>query len=332
MLQGDVEVDPSGVYGDWVIVTRRPYPNRDGAALTYELWNPLTGATKPGWQSPAGQGDDIAGVAGEWLVTVRSGSSLPFENWSIILRNPLTGEERALAHSDPNVVKAPGLPVRLPRGFAPIVSVSGHRFVWAEFIVRDGIPRERIQIYDFDNGNVSTLVEVDPLQQDLWQPTIGGDHVAWAYRDSPNGPNQLVVLDLTTKQSTSYRVGGDIYSCALSGDGRYLAWDDSYTAKFALDLTSGKKVRYAGSEGWGTFRSGHYLAWQPGRPGPGGYYDLANEEIHFLPTFSEPVVCNLATVMGGWFVWQELHRVIDPNSSSAPDISGSYYYFVRLPS
>ena len=337
MLQDGFEVSPLAAYGNDEIVTgrmkRRPHDPND--TLTYELWNPATGETKLAWRGVPQRQDDVQDVYGDWLLTVRYGLSLPFENWQLILRNLKTDQQLQVAQSDPNVVRIPGLAVRLPNGFAPTASMSGPLVVWPEFVLNpDGDPVKRIQLYNIDDGTTRTLASVDARVEDLWQTSIAGASVAWAHRSTPDGSQELVVLDLRTQVTETYRVGGEIYQCALSRDGRYLAWDDSYTAKYAIDLHTGERVQYASDEGWGTFRSGHYVSWQPRQPGgPGGFYDFANKEIRLLPVFSESsdkIVVNLATVMGDWFVWQELHRTIDPNKLGPPDISGSYYYFVKL--
>jgi hypothetical protein len=334
MLQGGFIVDPIAAYGDdWIVTVRNPRQADPNVASVYELWSPVTGETKPAWQGVPKTQNSVQDVSGDWLLTVRIGLSLPFEDWQLILRNLKTGQQIQVAKSDPNVVKVPGLPLRLPGGLAPIASMSGTLVVWPEFVVNsNGEPVERIQLYDMEKETRETLVSVDPRIEDLWQPSIAGTRVAWAHRAAPTGIQELVLLDLKTGTKTTFPVGGEIFECTLSADARYLAWDDSYTTKYALDVQTGERVQYASDEGWGTFRSGHYVAWQPKQPGGyGGFYDFAKKEVRFLPSFSDPVVVNLATVMGGWFVWQELHRTIDPNKVGPPDISGSYYYFLRLP-
>lgn len=333
MLQGAFTVDPIAAYGnDWIVTVRHPLQPDPSVASVYELWNPVTGETKPAWQGVAGTQDPILDVSGDWLLTDRIGLSLPFQNWQLILRDLKTGEQIQIARSDPNVVKVPGLPLRLPSGLAPTASMSGPLVVWDEFILDSrGQPLERIQLYNVQTGTRRTLASVDPLVEDLWQPSIAGTSVVWAHRSTPNGAQELVLLDLKTGTKRTFPVGGEIYECVLSSDAKYLAWDDSYTAKYAIDLQTGQRVQYASDEGWGTFRSGHYVAWQPRQPGgDGGYYDFSTQQVRFLAPLAAPIVVNLATVMGGWFVWQELHPTVDPNKLGPPDISGSYYYFLKL--
>lgn len=315
-------------YGDWIVLSEQSSTPAPRAATTfvYELWNVHTGERKPGWESAPGTQDWLGEVSGDWLVTVRGGLSLPFAQWRLILRNLKTGEAREIAHDDPNVVHVPNLPVRLPSGFAPEPSISGQRVVWSEFVVGPhGKAEKRIELYDLASGKQSTLVSVDPSAQDVWSPSIAGNEVTWVHR-LVSGSQELVVIDLVTARKRTFPVGGDIYSCALSADGRYLAWDDHDVAKHVVDLDSGGVLQYAGDEGWGTVRSGDYFSWQPFTgsytanamsPGAGGIYDAQTRQVRFVSHQENSTIMS-ATVMGNWFVWQD----------RSP--STRIYYFMRL--
>jgi hypothetical protein len=326
MQQGNELVTPVTAYGNFILLSRGVVPAYPNFRLTYELWDPLTGTTRPAWEGTVNHQDWVLDSSNDWLVTVRTGLSLPFADWELILRNPLDGEEINIAASDPAIADIAGLTPRLPLGFAPTASISGPSVVWVEFYSNAGEPKKRIRLYNLETREARTLVEVDPRVEDVWQVSIGGTKVAWAHSKDPETPQELIVLDLQTSLQSSYSVGGEIYSCALSSDGVFLTWDDNLEAKFALNLESGERVQYAAGEGWGTNMSGHYVAWTPSNPGGyGGYYDLRTKQVRFVRSLDKGFSMNLATVMGEWFVWQEM------NISRAPDRSGSYFYFDRLP-
>jgi hypothetical protein len=320
-------VSPVAAYGDsWFVLSRRR-PGTEAQATAYELWNAVTGERRAGWDSPEGKQDVTGAASGDWLVTVRMGMSLPFSDWQLILRNLDSGEALEIARSDPEVVNVPDLPVHLPTGFAPSPSVSGDRIVWSEFVTDGpGRARLRVQLFDLSSRATSTLTSVDPTREDVWQPSIGGTRTAWVH-ETVGSKQELVVTDLRSGGSRAYDVGGEIYSCVLSADGRNLAWDDNYVAKYVVDLDTGARLQYAGDEGWGTNRSGHFVSWQPSTVsytdnppiynGAGGYYDFNKHEVRFIAHAADSEIVT-ATLMGNWFVWQDRGPTSD------------FFYFLRL--
>jgi hypothetical protein len=228
------------------------------------------------------------------------------------------------------VVHVPRLAVRVPTP-----SISGLRVVWPEFVLDpDGTAKIQIELYDLANEKQSTLLAVDPTLEDIWSPSIAGDEVAWAHRPA-SGPQELVVANLVSGTKKTFPVGGEI-SCALSADGRYLAWDDSPVAMRVLDLDSGEVLQYAGDEGWGILGSGDFVSWQPDiRPGGyGGFYDVQKKQVRFVPRKENSEIVT-AMVMGSWFVWQDRTSPpwSSPPSSSVPTSTNTatdYFYFLRL--
>jgi hypothetical protein len=105
----------------------------------------------------------------------------------------------------------------------------------------------------------------------------------------------------------------------LSGDGRRLAWDDQMTAKYSYDLEFGALTRFASDEGWGVFAEGSRFTWVPAAAfgGTGGYFDTKTGETRRIERRAG-ITTNVATLLGGWFAWQE---VAD---------AGSTYYFEPL--
>lgn len=318
---------PLAADGDWIVLGDRPTSAITGSTYTYALWNISTGERRAGWDAPPDMQDWLGESSGGWLVTVRIGLSVPFADWRLILRNLRTGETREIAHSNPDVEKIPNLPVRLPSGFAPTPSVSGTRVTWSEFVLDPtGAVRKRIELYNLLDGSLSTLVEVVPSVEDVWGPSLAGNRVAWAHRPAAPNSQELVVLDLDNGGTTSFQVGGEIYGCALSADGENLAWDDRYVEKHVINVTNGERLQYAGDEGWGANRSGHYVSWQPltgsytaetASPGAGGFYDFEKGEVRFVAHEEDSTIIS-ATLLGDWFVWQD-------RSPSA-----DYFYFLRL--
>ena len=329
---------PVAAYDRWIVLQTEPFPitpNDENVPRQYSLWDPETGETASGWSAPPGWHDGVFDADGDWIATVRVGFSLPFPEWSLILRNLKTGEEREIAKSDPRVLEVPGLHPQLPSGFAPWPSLSGGKLVWAEYTVdTPGQAKKKIQLYDVAKGTRQTLYEVsDPTVEDVRVPVIRGGKVAWIRSPNGSGEDEIVVRDLESGTEETHRVGGYLYTCALSDDARYLMWDDGYYAKYARDLTTGETVKYATDQGWGTYQSGHYVSWIPGAAygGYGGFYDLEKRVVRFLP-MREDVDTNIAQVMGSWFVWQE--RVsIPPDLPPDEEIvyyEKSYYYFMKL--
>jgi hypothetical protein len=294
-----------------------------GEADEYFLWRPGPGELTPLWQGEAGTQDMVTSAEPPWVATVRTERSLPFAEWALILRNIETGEEQVLARSDERLRDVPGLQPRLPAGFAPQPQLSGARVAWAAIAFdEEGAPRERVHLYDLSTGEDRVVFEVaDPAATGVWSVSIGGSRVAWIHLPAASSPLEIAVMDLETGGIGTMRDVGAPFSAALSADGRYLAWDDSMKAKYALDLDTGERVQYAGDVGWGTFVSGGRVAWAPAtnRGGKGGFYDFAAGEVRYRED-TPGAIMNIALVLGPWFAWQER-----PFAGS-----GGVYHFVPL--
>jgi hypothetical protein len=308
--------------GDSILLAEQPASATNQYVERFKLWNVTTGAVTPLWETPVGQQDFVWDVSGSWMAIVRTGLSLPFAEWHLILRNVTTGETREIAANQAGITETPGLNVGLPTGFAPSPSMSGSRVVWAEFHRgSDGSLHKRIEMYDMADGQEKTLESVAAPAEDVSQPSLAGQEVAWIHRPSADKA-ELVVEQLDTGKRLTVPVDSSVYSCGLTADGRYLAWDIGYQAKYALDLTTGKTVQYAGSEGWGTVRDGNLLSWQPstavGSADKGGYYDTATGLVHFVQPQQPDSMIITATALGGWFTWQDRNQQSDN------------YYFVRI--
>lgn len=340
-LDADHYQVPVAAYGDWIVLSEPASRPVEHQIIKLELWNALTGERQPGWETPPDTQDGVWDHSGDWIVTVRTGLELPFPEWQLILRNLSTGETRVIARADPAVLTVPNVRVGLPSGYAPTPSMSGSRVVWPELVVDpDGTAKKQIEMYDLSDGQRSTLASVDAIAEDMWQPSVAGSEVAWVHRPA-SGPQELVVLDVLSSQKRTFPVGGAIYSCALSADGRNLAWDDDYTAKRVLDLSNGQVLQYAGDEGWGTQRSGNFVSWQPSTvsltsgtksSGAGGFYDFQHHQVRFVaPHVNSEIIS--ANLFGDWFVWQDRSSApwsSPPSAEGSFEPEGEYFYFLKL--
>lgn len=272
---------------------------------TFELWNPATRSAATAWSVPAGQQDWIDGIDGDWVATVRTGLSMPFPVWSLILRNIKTGETRTIASDDIAVRNVPGIRPTLPRGFAPLPSISNGSVVWVETDIdrSTGLPVHRVQLYDLASQTTSTITQDhDARVSDLWSPAISGHYVAWAFVPKSGDPQQVLLRDMSTDATRQIRDPGQVFSLGFTTDGKYLAWTAPGQA-YVESLLTGDRVGFAANDGL-TF-SGHKISWWPqdtGLRSIGGYYDIDTHTVRYVSPPAGTVMA-VAGVAGPWFYW-----------------------------
>lgn len=305
-LRDGFALRPVAALGREVLINVAPEAAGPGPAPEqFALWDPESGAVSPAWVGEPGKQEIVTGADGDFVVSVRTGFELPFADWEILLRRPAAGEVKVVAHSDASVANAPGVEPVLPLGLAPSPSLAGGHVAWVAYEMgNDGRAHRRIRLLDAATGQASMVADVVAgTGQTLDSPSVGGGRLAWIAGDRER--QQIVVRDLATGVDQLVHAEGRPFMAALSGDGRFLAWDDRMTAKYAQDLESGDVVRYATDEGWGVIAAGGRFAWAPAAAygGRGGYYDAAAGVVRLLAAPASKA--NFAQVIGPWFAWQD---------------------------
>jgi hypothetical protein len=320
---------PIAAFGDRFVVQKMYLKRPAEHPVEYEMWDSRTGQFSSLWSVPAGTINEFGVSEGSWLAIVETGYSLPLPKWSLIVRDVDSGEVRTIAESDSRI---PGLAAGIqlgPAGFAPLPAIGAGRVAWTEFFVSDTqIVGKRIQLYDIASQKTTTIAEIeDASKGDLQSPSLGGTDAAWLSWDERGEP-RIVIRSLTSGSTEVFAIGGDPYSCALSGDGRLVAWDDTQyaqqgtRAKYALNRDAGEVRRYSESRGWGTYTSGHHVSWIPWED-EAGFYDMSRNIKYELDLQGAKSV--FATVMGGWYVWQETR-----DTGVGSEGSESTYRFSKL--
>jgi len=318
-LDADTGQYPMRAVERGIIVQRHRRYQSDDGYFEYVLWDPSSGAERLLWTAPPRKQDMISAGEGDLVVVVRTGMSMPFPEWAMSLRNIATGEERMIAMGDPDLLRTRGLRITLPLGFAPMPSMSGGKVAWAEFGLGASGPEKHVRIYDVEMGSTSTIATLSDAREELlWSPSIGGDRVAWFTAKGMGETVYLVVHELGTGKELRFSVPGAPFDGKLSGDGRYFAWDDGFTAKYALELASGEVTRFANDEGDQTEVSGHYVSWHPKRGA--GFYDFESRTVRF----SERGGGGAASVLGKWFYWREFVIVNGEEKPGPPTTSSSW--------
>ena len=321
---GATDVQPVAAVGHRVVLAESPPLDDATSPQVFELLDPTTGERSPGWTGSPGQQDIVTGDGGDWVVVVRTGYSLPFADWSLAARNVVTGAVVQLAVGDPTIAAAQGIHADPPLGMAPSVAISGARIVWSQFARVGAQVVSQVRIANLETDQRSTIATApDAVTGDLRLPAIDGDQVAWVRRafDGAGVSSTVELYDLSSDQTRQFDSGGSPWSVALLDSGRTLAWDDGMTAKFSESISTEMRTRYAGAVGWGSNSNGGVVSWNPsstagGRP---GFYDPQSGVTRYVD-LADGAICNLATVIGPWFVWQEL------------DAGGtSTFYFLPVP-
>jgi hypothetical protein len=305
----EVHRAPVAAFGDRFVVQRMYLKRPAGHPVEYEMWDSRTGQFSLLWSVPAGTLNEFGVSEGSWLAIVETGYSLPLPKWSLIVRDVDSGEVRTIAESDSRIPDlASGIQLG-PAGFAPLPAIGSGRVAWAEFFVSgENKVGKRVQVYDIASKATTTLAQLDDASLgDLQSPSLGGTDAAWLSWGESADPT-LVVRSLASGSTDHFAIGGDPYSCALSNDGTMVAWDDTQyaqkgtRAKYALNRDSGEVRRYSESRGWGTYTSGVYVSWTPWED-EAGFYDMRRSIKYEIDLQGAKSV--FATVMGGWYVWQE---------------------------
>lgn len=320
-------VQPVGSWDNKVLLKRESgaKPGVHGR-LSFELLAVEAKVLTPLWTVPEGKQESLWGLDGDWAALTQTGPSLPFADWSVVLRNLRTGEARTIAEDDPSITSFQDLDPVLPLGFAPTPSIAGHTAIWVETVPNGDHSGaiHRIRSYDLDSGLTSTLVQDnDASTQRLYFPAAGGGKLAWASWDSPEGPYHISVRDLATGATSELPDVGMVFDVKLTADGRYLAWSNP-DGVFAVDLQTARRSKVATGR-LGTIVNGHYLSWATnpltGGQNDGGYYDFTTGRSASVVA-SPGHAMNVAQVVGAWFCWQDIPRNGDGGTAQ--------YYFVPV--
>lgn len=290
---------PVGASGDQILVAIQA-----GDATSFALANPATGASRELWTTPAGAQDIVTAVQGGRAAYVRTGFELPFPGWELHVRTLETGDDTVVARSDAAVYAAgeqlePGLPL----GFAPFATLADDHIAWAEYALEGGKPVRRLLQLDLVTGRQEVVARARPAAgETIESPTAAPGKLAWI--ETRAGAASFVLMDTATGTRTRHAVPGKPFQLALDATGRYLAWDDGLTAKYALDLESQRLVRFAGDEGWGVIAGDRAFSWAPASAydGAAGYFDADRGEVHILAANPLP---NIVQPVGPWFAWQD---------------------------
>jgi hypothetical protein len=139
--------------------------------------------------------------------------------------------------------------------------------------------------------------------------------IAWSSRTMDSGPSEIHVIDLETGEHDVIEASGSVAHVVLTQDGAYLAWTEDNNpqgpAFYAMERQSGETRRFLErSDGMtlsGMRESDGFVSWRAD-PGDGaaraGYYDLANDRLHFIEPEAGRRVMH-SGVLGGWFFWVE---------------------------
>ena len=302
------QVQPVAYAAGTVVLSVTP-ESAAGAPQQFELWDPASGRISVAWAGEAGTQDIVTSASGDWVATVRTGFELPFATWTLNVWNVRTGEARTLATGDATIAADPALHPDLPMGFAPYPSISGDQAVWEQLQKNGAGVTKTIRLANLATGEQRTIAAVpNAHSEDLRLPVIAGNRVAWVHRTFGTHTQATIEwTDLQTGRRETIEDAGNPWSVALAKGGKVLAWDDALQAKFAVDLDSGQRVRYAGAVGWGTTSDGQRITWSPAgaQGGAAGYYDIATGTARFV-TPAPGARVNVASLLGQWFAWQEL--------------------------
>ena len=275
---------PILAYDGGVLVRRDSLAVDTSDAQEYWWWSSVSGDLTRLWQvgDPHKQ-DVLTGTDGQWIATVRVGESLPFPDWELILRTPATGAERTIAVSDERVTRSTRLPVGLPSGFAPEPSISEGYVVWIEWAFGDDDQLHKyVRLYSIEADRQQTITMIDdPRMEDIRMASIGGHRLAWINDLPGQAGSHIVVHDFLTEKEWRFSTGEIPYRGRLSADGRFFAWDVAYSAKYALEIDSGRVDRFGDDEGQDIIVTSDGVSWAAGI-GPnarGGYYDFDTRTV-----------------------------------------------------
>jgi hypothetical protein len=298
-------VEPVAAWGGQVILRRSPFDTNQ--EQSFFAWDPDTGWRTPLWGGEPGKQDIVADTSGDWAAVVRTGMSLPFAQWSLVLRNMRTSESRVIALAHPALPELPGLDGAPPLGYMPAVSLSGNDLVWNQYVLRDGKAAREIRHYNIATADTALISAVEVATgRDLRSPAVADGTVAWIEWGTGGGTS-IRLYQLATGELREVANTGNPFQLTLLDGARTLIWDDAQSAKYALDLWTGQRLAFAEGDGWGVIGDGLRAGWAPATAygGAGGYFDSATGEVRTLG-HDPDIVTNIARPLGPWFAWQEL--------------------------
>jgi hypothetical protein len=325
---------PMGGYGSQIVVAAIPSkgPNSENEPWQYSLWDPVTGSTTPEWTDAPRLQETYMQSDGDWVETVTRGfgGTAAMADWTIILRNLKTGEERDVAKAQPGQGEINLTQITLQND--PDPSLAGGKLVWAsaELLAGEGV-QSTVQMYDIASGATTTVeIKTDHAREDLWSASTGGGKVAWL--DGDGTEFRIIILDVASGRRITLGADATASQAKLTPDGRYLVLETrdeggSYD-KYLIDVGTGEKRQLAGAQGGGVFSTTRYVSWDTATMESSGYvpsglYALQTHELRSL-TPDHTTLTNVGHVMGDWFIWQSMP--LDPASSGL-----SKWYAMRLP-
>ncbi|HET7738724.1 MAG TPA: hypothetical protein VFK32_09145 [Tepidiformaceae bacterium] len=311
---------PAAAAGERIIL-KGTSPRPPHITQRFVLYDPITQAIDDLWSSPEGAQDALTSSDGDWLAISRMSPSLPFEDWTVMLRNWRTGEVREVAKSDPRVATYPGLHVGLPNGLAPNPQVRDGVVVWDEYFIAGTGVGKRIQQYVIATGLTSSVAQVDDARfEELSRPTYARGKTAWIRLTFADGKEDSVAIEVDLAeggQVTSLTLPGRPFIISFSSDGRTLYWDDDIAQLKRTDLATMETQSILGRVGHWPFVSGRYVGAAP-RTEVGdtwvGYFDEATS-ITYEHHIDDPAErSGVGMPLGKWFAWNVLVSDADGNN------------------
>ena len=290
-----------------------------GGPVSYELWDPTTGAlaTVPGWTGDDAVKDRVLGVFEDWAVVTRDQPSLA-GSVSVELRNVRSGESHQIGTSGDSSTQ--GRVVAANGWVAWTDSSQNHSGVW---------------LYEIAGGK-NTIVPA--MVKRISSLAVANGVVAWWQGQSFNSsqPPRIVVRDIASNDF-QFVAASEVRALVLSSDGQTLVWlQDAGTGGpgiYVHDLKAGSGGRLLGGQSIGVSLSvsGDYLSWQPGS-GSGastaGLYNVKTHELRFVQS-APGASTTLSRVMGQWFLWSDFAR--QPSGASGASPLAGCCYILRLP-
>ena len=304
-----VHRSPVAAAEDKVII--RLWRGEDTDSGQFVLFDPVAQTSTDLWRGAPNSQDAVMSYDGEWLAVVVMGHSLPFDEWSLMLRNWRTGEVREIASSDPLIPEYPDLHIGLPLGFAPVPQVRDGVVVWEECFVSETYVGKRIQLYDIETDTFATVAQVaDARIEELSSPTHARGKTAWIRRTFKDGKEESVTIDVELlvdgQVNALARLGGRPFIIRFSPDGNALYWDDALRRVKRTDLTTMETEPILTRVGNWPYVSGRYItADVNSRYGNTwiGYYDEQTRVTYTHHIDGPSERAGGEHIFGKWFIW-----------------------------
>lgn len=273
----------AGGVGDRVLLARwrRGNPDSD-EPHDYHLVDLVTGAQVRAWEGERGTQDIVWRQSGDWAVTFRTGYSLPFAGWRLIIRNLSTGESREIAAFDPRVQGYPGSG-NPGLGFAPLPSASGDTVVWTQLVYDEtaGVARPTVLAYSISSREFRTLF-AGPGDGSIFvgNASVSGHFAAWVTGESDADPALTVVdlLDESFSETWTLKHARP-YTGHLFAEGRGFVWGELAAERiYVLDRHMGD-LKLMPVKAWEPVVNDRFASWVQGFP---GYYDIEADEVRFV--------------------------------------------------